>query len=479
MDIIQAINHEDLFLPFLGDSESWDGWKVLLRGLYMPRTIKSKKSIAFFKEATGRDPSLLPDDGFDQFLALTGRRSGKSRITSIVAAFESAVGRRWERCDPGESPHVVIISPRKAQSQIIKRYVREIFEAPLLKQMIVAEQADGFELENGVHIRIFAGDGGIAVRGTTAICICLDEVCFHGVDVEAKIKNDAELVRACLPSLATTGGKLIAISSPYARKGWAFDEHHRAFANDDADDILVVNGPSRLFNPTLPQKVVDRATKRDRQAAKSEYLGEFRDACTAFLELDMIMACVVEGRDSLMPEPDQKYFAAVDISGGRHDASACAIGHKSGSTIVVDKLAHYPAPHEPQTVVRTIARLLETFGCHKIVGDRYAGSWVSDAFARLGIAYTSCVVHENGGERVLTASDAYLEMLPVICTPDALELPDSQVLIKELSNLERRARQNGKDQISHPIGKYHDDAANALALLVVELSKKRVLVGAY
>lgn len=469
--IIEAINDEDLFLPFLGDDESWDGWKVILRAIYgLP--IRSKKSKAFFKEATGRDATLLPEEGFDQFLGLCGRRSGKSRITSVIAAYEACLGKRWKRCAKGEVPVVAVISPRKAQSKVIKNYIREIFEAPLLRDQIVDEQADGFSLMNKVRIRIVAGDGGVAIRGSTCLLIAADEICWHGLDEGVKVKNDAELVRSCLPSLATTGGKFVAISSPYMHKGWAYEECKRTLGNDEADDLLCVKGPSRLFNPTLPQSVVDRALKRDPQGARSEYLGEFRDSVAAFIGKDLVERCVVETREEIEPVRGTKYTATVDMSGGLHDSACLMIGHKEDGVIIVDAIRHFPAPHEPQAVVRQMAKVCERYSCRKVTGDRYSGNWCSDAWRAVGIVY---VPSDSD------SSTAYLELLPQITTPDALELLDHPVLIKELCDLERRTRSNGmKDLISHPSAAgYHDDAAVTLALLVTELNTRKIIVGAF
>src|SRR4029078_11622409 len=118
--------------------------------------------------------------------------------------------------------------------------------------------------------------------GHTLLAAIVDEAAFFGLDDESKIKSDTELVRALKPALATVGGRLIAITSPYARKGWCFKTYQRHFGINDAK-TLVVNCPSRTLNATLPQKVVDDALEEDMAAAKSEYLGEFRDDIGAYL----------------------------------------------------------------------------------------------------------------------------------------------------------------------------------------------------
>ena len=62
------------------------------------------------------------------------------------------------------------------------------------------------------------------------------------------------------PGLATTGGPLIlGVVGPYARKGVLWDLHRRHYGADGDPLILVARGASRIFNPTLQQRVVDRA----------------------------------------------------------------------------------------------------------------------------------------------------------------------------------------------------------------------------
>lgn len=470
VNIIEAIRDPKLFRPFLANANdslhTWAGWLTILKAIYGIK-ISNQKSVEFFRHATGRDPSKLPSDGFDQFLGLIGRRSGKSRITSVIAAYEAALGRRWEYCQAGETPYVAIISPQKQNSKAIKRYIRAIFDAPMLKGYIVDEQSDGFTLKNRVEIRILSGD--VAIRGTTCICVCLDEVCMHGSEEDARLKTDTELVRACEPTLMTTGGKLLAISTPKARRGWAFEEYERAFANDEADDILVVNGWSRTFNQTLKQKVVDRALKRDYQGAKAEYLGEFRDSVAAFIGRDLVEACVVKNHKEFMPKTERRYFATVDMSAGKHDAAALCVGHLKGDTLVVDLLHHYPSPHEPYAVVKRMADTCKRYRVRHVTGDRYAGNWVSDAWRDNGIKYQPSE---------LSSSEAYAELMPRFTTPGALQLPELEVLIKELCNLEIRVRPNGADLITHPPGRgHHDDAAVVVALLATVTKKKVHRVG--
>ena len=145
----------------------------------------------------------------------------------------------------------MICSPSKSQSRIVKGYMRSIFETPMLQAMVEKETQWAFELKNGIRIEILAGDFRL-VRGFTLCAAIVDEIAFFGLDDDAKIKSDTELVRALQPGLATTGGRLLAITSPYAKKGWCYQTYQKNFGKPDGH-VLVVNCPSRTLNPTLSQ----------------------------------------------------------------------------------------------------------------------------------------------------------------------------------------------------------------------------------
>ncbi len=82
-----------------------------------------------------------------------------------------------------------------------------------------------------------------------------------------------------MPALATTGGMLIGISSPYRKTGLLFAKHRDAFGKDD-DGVLVVAGGSKAFNPTLDQKIIAAAERDDPEAARSEWGAGFEPTST-------------------------------------------------------------------------------------------------------------------------------------------------------------------------------------------------------
>jgi hypothetical protein len=113
------------------------------------------------------------------------------------------------------------------------------------------------------------------------------------------------------PALATTGGPLMLISSPYSKRGELFGLWKRHYGPLGDPLILVAQGASRTFNPSLPQSVVDRAMARDPASARAEYLAEFRSDVGQFVDRDVITANVMSGIRELMPAAATSPVATV------------------------------------------------------------------------------------------------------------------------------------------------------------------------
>ena len=463
--IIEAIKDGNLFKAFLGDDLStWQPWLTALRVLYgLP--INSSTSRSLIRHCTNRQTSLLPGDGFNTALFLTGRRSGKSRIAAVVGAFEAVLAGHEKKLAKGEKGLVPIICPTKSQGRIVKNYLRAIFETPLLAAEVIDEQREGFTIRNGNRIEILSGDFR-TVRGFTLLSAIIDEIAFFGLDEESKVRSDTELIRAIKPALATTDGRLIAIGSPYARKGWCWSTHRKHFGND-AGKILVWNCPSRTMNPTLRQSVVDEALAEDLAAAKSEYLGEFRDDVGIFLPREVIERLVVEDRSELLPRDGTKYQAFADLSGGRGDDAALAVAHRDGRKVILDFLKTWHPPFNPHQVIGSMAEELRRYRLRRVTGDNYSAEFCAASFQSNGVHYTKCDLAKSG---------LYTELLPRLCSGE-IELLDDETSITQLAGLERRTRSGGKDIIDHPRGG-HDDLANVIAGVCYITATRKVLGGA-
>jgi hypothetical protein len=494
--IIQAIEDGNLFRAYLagtadGDLSSWAAWQAFLKTVYGLRLSSAEHEVV--RACTGRDPDRLRQaagkDGFAECLCLCGRRSGKSKVIALVAAFDAVLGGKDRKLSAGETGLVCVVSPTRNQSRIIFNYLRSIFRSPVLENEVAEERKESFLLANGLEVAVATGTYS-AVRGFSVVTAIVDEAAFIGFSEESRVKNDVELVRAIKPSLASTEGRLLVVTSPYAAQGYVFETWRRYFGQDDAE-ILVWNGASLEMNPTLSPRIVERAVAEDPLAANVEYCtspGLFREDVEVFVSRATVEPLVVRGRMELPPLPGIVYAAFADVSGGRKDDAALAIGHKSGRVVILDYLGRWKSPHDPYRVCAEMVAQLRRYRCDRCIGDAFAAEWVRQAFASHGINYRRCTTstwkEASAGQFsgigfshgvAKPKSQLYLELLPRL-TSGEVELLDHPVLVSQLCSLQRRTRSGSRDSVDHPPGA-HDDCANVVAGVADAVVQRRVVVG--
>jgi hypothetical protein len=228
--------------------------------------------------------------------------------------------------------------------------------------------------------------------------------------------------------------------------------------------IMVVQADRKTLNPSLSQRVIDRAFEDDAVAAASEYGGAFRQPVTAFLPRLLVEKAVEPGVAERVVLPRVSYHAYVDVAGGTGaDSFAGAIGHKhldGGRDIaVVDVIFEQRPSFDPDVVTAGFSETLRSWGVSTVTGDAYAAAWPVTAFGRHGIAYVRAP---------LNTSEIYLHTVPLF-TANRVRLPDHARLIDQLCALRRKVGSAGRETVSHVTGA-HDDLATAVCGLLWRLS---------
>src|SRR6516165_2754459 len=192
---------------------SWAGWRVLLLSI-MGEPLRPDELEIFQRLTQRQDP---PTSRVSEFYAIIGRRGGKSRAIATLLSYLSCLVDYRAKLASGEIPTVLCLSPSQEQSGIILSYVKGIMrDSPVLSLLIGRETAEVVELTNGVVINVRAASFR-RLRGQTCVAAVFDEIAFFMSDESSN--PDTEILAAVKPSLATTAGPLIAISSPHRRKG--------------------------------------------------------------------------------------------------------------------------------------------------------------------------------------------------------------------------------------------------------------------
>lgn len=443
--IIDALRDRRVFgaLPAFRDLTTWWRWLAFLRVVY--GLALDQRELEAFQAATGR--TTPREGGYPEAVAIVGCQSGKSQIASLIAAYEAM--RAPRELGGTERYALLLAQDHRGALRTLFRYASAPFEvSEILERSVVSRVSDSVTLETGVVIAAYPCRPQ-SVRGLRAVVAVCDELAFFiATDGRA---TDVEMLRALRTRLATTGGRLFVLSSPYAQSGALWELHRSHYGREDSA-TLVWQASAPDMNPTLPADYIERMKQDDPEAYRSEVLGEFRQGVSTLFDPEALAACVVSGRRELSPVEGVRYVAFVDPSGGSRDAFTVSIAHTIERRAVVDVVRAWAPPFNPSGVIAEAAALIKTYGCREVTGDRYAGEFPREAFRSHGVEYRLAE---------LDRSRLYLELVPRVNAGE-VEIPDDAKLLRELRGLERRRGTAGRDRVDHHAGA-HDDRANALA----------------
>lgn len=449
MDIIKAARtaFKQIFTPSI---ESYTPWFTFLKAIFgLPM---ADSELEFYRLYTGRtDP---PDRPVKEVWTVAGRRSGKSFISAFISCFLALFFDYRKYLSPGEIATVLIIAASRDQAKVIFSYISGfLHSSPIFEQYIQKELTESILLTNGVEITVMPCSYR-TVRGRTVVACILDEISFWHVD---GANPDKEILTALRPAMATIpNSMLLALSSPYAKRGVLY-EHHRDYYGENDSEVLIWQSPTTAMNPLISQGLIDRESKKDKSAARAEWYAEFREDIETFLNTEALEACAVLP-GNMSPDPAYAYQAFIDPSGGRIDSMTVAIGYQDPETLKL-KTAYTQAwdPHpkkgiDLEAAVAEIADILKEYNVSAVTGDRYGAGWVESAFKKQGIVYVPADKPK---------SDLYLSFEGYVNT-QRVEIPNDKRLIREFLALERKRGKQGKDKVDHP-PRGRDDLANSVA----------------
>ncbi|MDP9355988.1 MAG: terminase family protein [Chloroflexota bacterium] len=152
---------------------------------------------------------LDPDPWQAQVLASTAprvllnasRQSGKSTITALLAVAEAITA---------PNALVLLLSPSLRQSSELFKKALATYRTLGRPVPAVTETALALELGNGSRIVSLPGKEA-TIRGYSGVRLLI-------VDEASRVPNDLYL--AVRPMLAVSGGRLLALSTPFGKRGW-------------------------------------------------------------------------------------------------------------------------------------------------------------------------------------------------------------------------------------------------------------------
>ncbi len=264
LTIVEALGDPHLLggLAAFRDLASWARWLVFLKALL--GLALDPDEVAIFRHHTGRTRYTPPPGGYQTVVAVVGRQSGKTQIAAALAAWEAMMAPR----EPGSTGQygLMIAQDFRGALRALFSYAAGVFDAvPLLRGTVVGRTTDTLTLRSGIVLAAYPCRPP-AIRGLRARIAVLDELGFYR-NAEGN-PQDMEMLRAVRPTLATTGGRLVVLSSPAGQSGALWDLYRLHFARDDAP-VLVWRGSAPEMNPTLSADYLARMAQDDPEGYRS------------------------------------------------------------------------------------------------------------------------------------------------------------------------------------------------------------------
>lgn len=409
--------------------------------------------------------------GYSEAWIIVGRRSGKTdKILANIACYETFVFGGEDLSDGEEA-----FFPLVAQNVDGANRARSYIEGKLLKLedrgweildhgSAQSRAITGKEIRTtkGVTIRCFPCTKA-AVRGITAIGYGTDESAWWQTE-EGGYNADREVYRALRPTVATMGraAKRVNVTSPYAEEGavWeAWEKRHMSQA-------LVINAPSWIFNPNLPQDFLDNERMNDLSAYLREYGAQFGKEGGSYLDPNEIDRAIDKSRPLILPyEPGRDYRAALDVA-FKGDLYVLAIGWMDAVGVVNFNVWTWKgskkAPLDGEVIAQEASGYLKQFGIDQLPTDQYSDEQVKKDYAKFGI--TVNIEADSEALNWEMYKNLKAAMRRGLCC-----FADDPIIRKDLGSL-RRVGGGRVPKICAPQrGGFHDDVSKAASKVLMKL----------
>ncbi len=442
LSITESMLRPEWFADYFPAPESWVRWMTFLdafQGLEL-----TPDQMADYEKFTGRtDPPSKP---FDTAYVISGRRSGKSRIASVISVWLALASGLHRRLAKGETGWVVVIASKIEQAHIVFSYIKAL--ASHFPKDINHMTNTEVWFTNGTAIKVTAGTWR-GVRGATLLGATVDECAFIRSDDESRfVANPAEeLLRALRPGIVK-GGKLVCISTIRGARGPMYNAWKRHWGTDSR--TLVWRSTTADMNPTFDKTIINDEMAEDPENARAEYLSEWLEDLSTLIPSEIVRACMT--REEVPALPGLSYVAFCDLSGNKSDSHAFAVCHKVRDRIVLDSFMEIlPGQDTVDNVVTQFAALAKAYRCPEISCDSFGAEWASAPFLKAGTPLK---------KSVMPKSNLYLNAAQLIRS-GKVDLIFSERVLNQFAVLDRRPGPQGVDRVEKIPGS-HEDLVNAI-----------------
>ena len=294
-----------------------------------------------------------------EIILILGRRSGKSAIAAIIAAYE--LYKLLKRGHPqayygmpsGSEIRILDIANDKEQASIVYNDIQGHVQAIDYFKSSIAHDTQTYmkfrtdhdkkkygELGRGTITATFRSSIAKGLRGRGVICVIMDEVAFF---VNSGISSAERIYKAIKPSIAQfarkdkktrkaigdTEGRVLMISSPDAKEGFLYNQYQMSMSGGpESRNMLMIQAPTWEIRPDLPKSYYEEEYAKDPAGFMTEHGAEFSDRVRGFIEDSRdLQECIIKDlRPRQSGIPRDPHWAGVDF-GLSGDGTAIALTH--------------------------------------------------------------------------------------------------------------------------------------------------------
>lgn len=318
--------------------------------------------------------TVTPGDERHKLILSLGRRSGKTLVTSCIAAYEIyrllllKNPQTYYGMKDGAAIGLTTVATGREQAGLLYRELNNHFgRCNFFYPYLTHSTASYARFQTPRDVETFgdykatkSGNPSVrvafnscvakSVRGAANIVVIMDEVAFFG---DSGQSSADEIWDAAVPSTATftpkdptTGvalkeisdAKIILISSPMGKQGLFYKMFQRGYAaTPDAQDMVCIEAPTWEVNPEVPAGVFIQSYHKDPAVFFTEFGARFTDRTRGWIDVaEDLFSCIdPAARPLAYGMPRQRYYLGLDVA-LRGDGSAVAITHVEDGKVVLD-----------------------------------------------------------------------------------------------------------------------------------------------
>lgn len=380
-----------------------------------------------------------------ELILVLGRRSGKSALAAIIAAYElyKLIRRGFPQVyygmPSGSEIRIFCIANDKDQAGIVygdmSNHVNQVdyfkssitHDTQTYMKFRTASDAARFRHDDrkATITATFKSSIAKGLRGRGVICCILDELAFFVNDGKSSAESVYRAINPALKQfspkdpknrhrpLGPSEGRMICISSPDAREGLFYKLYEMALSKDRASaNMLMIQAPTWEVNPTLDESEYEVERAKDPRAFETEYGASFSDRVRGWIEnAQDLMDCVDPAlRPLVRGTPREPFFCGLDFA-LVNDGTSVALSHIADGAVRLayhetwyagrpwkEANPHLPAPLVPYAhalsdqprldldeIIGWILQLSKRFYIHRGVFDQWAGTVFEQKLHKVGL----------------------------------------------------------------------------------------------